>query len=106
LEAGLNVPPPSVPAPDWISATKALREALARNPGHAEAHNALGLVLGRQGAGGTEVAAAFREAIRLRPDYAEAHNNLGLVLVQSGDDAGGIAAFREAVLLDKDYEEA
>src|SRR5207249_4053890 len=75
-------------------------------PGRAEAHNVLGLLLGRQGASSGEVAAAFREAIRLRPDFAEAHNNLGLVLIQSGDDPGGIAALREAVRLEKDYADA
>src|SRR6185295_2999200 len=64
------------------------------------------LLLGRQGASGSEVAAAFREAIRLRPDFVEAHNNLGLVLIQAGDDSGGIAAFREAVRLQKDYADA
>jgi tetratricopeptide (TPR) repeat protein len=106
LEAGLNLPSPSVPAPDWASAAAALRLATGASPGHAEAHNVLGLVLGRQGASSREVAAAFREAIRLRPDFAEAHNNLGLVLIQSGDDPGGIAAFREAVRLQKDYADA
>ena len=106
LEAGLNLPAPWVPAPDWPSAIAALRKALAATPGRAEAHNVLGLLLGRQGAGSSEVVAAFREAIRLRPDYAQAHNNLGLVLIQSGDDAGGVAAFREAVRLDKDYADA
>ena len=66
----------------------------------------LGLLLGRTGADGSEVAAEFREAIRLRPDYAEAHNNLGLVLVQAGDDEAGIAALREAVRLGPDYADA
>src|SRR5439155_8395543 len=102
LEAGLNLPPPSVPAPDWASAAAALRQATATSPGRAEAHNVLGLLLGRQGARSSDVAAALREAIRLRPDLAEAHNNLGLVLIQSGDDPGGIAALREAVRRAKD----
>ncbi|HEY8231990.1 MAG TPA: tetratricopeptide repeat protein, partial [Vicinamibacteria bacterium] len=106
LEAGLNLPPPFVPAPDWGSAAAAVRQALAKSPGRAEAWSVLGRLLGRQGAGGSEVAAAFREAVKLRPDYAEAHNNLGLVLIQSGDDAGGIAAFREAVRLDAGYADA
>ena len=101
LEAGLNLPAPSVPAPDWKLRDRRRCAPLSpASPPRAEAHNVLGLLLGRQGASGGEVAAAFREAIRLRPDFAEAHNNLGLVLVQSGDDAGGIAAFREAVRLD------
>ncbi|PYQ18563.1 MAG: hypothetical protein DMF79_14665, partial [Acidobacteria bacterium] len=106
LEAGLNLPSPWVPVPDWDSATAALRPALAASAGRAAAHNVLGLLLGRQGAPSSEVTAAFREAIRLRPGFAEAHNNLGLVLIQSGDDPGGIAAFREAVRLENDYADA
>jgi tetratricopeptide (TPR) repeat protein len=109
LEAGLNVPSPVPPAPSWDQAIAALRQALASNPRHAEtpeAHNVLGLVLGRKGARGEEVAAAFRAAIRIRPDYAEAHNNLGLVLIQSGNDEEGIAALREAVRLAPAYAEA
>ena len=106
LEAGLNLPTPTVPTPDWGSATAALRQAMAKSPGRAEAHDLLGLALGRQGADTATVAAEFREAVRLRPDFAPAHNHLGLVLVQSGDDQGGIAAFREAVRIAPDYADA
>ncbi len=99
FEAGLNVPFPSPPTPDWRGAIAGLNQALVTTPDRADAHNVLGLLLGRDGAASTEVAAQFREAIRLRPDYAEAHNNLGLVLIQSGQDEAGIAALREAVRL-------
>ena len=119
LEAGLNVPSPVPPTPSWDPAIAALRQALALPTGALakvgssgqrsetpEAHNVLGLMLGRKGAPGDEVMAAFRAAIRIRPDYAEAHNNLGLVLIQSGNDEEGIAALREAVRLAPDYAEA
>ncbi len=132
FEAGLNVPPPAQPAPDWSGAAAALRQALSRPESavtagkeegkkegkeegkeeaavtseRAEAYNVLGRLLGRAGAGSDEVASAFREAIRLRPDYGEARNNLGLVLIQAGDDQNGIAALREAVRLDPNYAEA
>lgn len=119
LEAGLNVPSPEPPAPSWDAAIGALRQALASPAGalakvgssgrqslKAEAHNVLGLMLGRKSAPGDEVVAAFREAIRTRPDYAEAHNNLGLVLLQAGNDEEGIAALREAVRIAPDYAEA
>ena len=119
LEAGLNLPSPSVPKPDWDSAIAGLRQALAAKPVRAdsapdariqqwaaEAHNVLGRLLGRSGADSSQVAAEFREAIRLRPDFAEAHNQLGLVLIQSGDDDGGIAALREAVRISPDYADA
>jgi tetratricopeptide (TPR) repeat protein len=110
LDAALHVPEPARPAPDWDGAIAALRGALQTAPqdvqAQAEAHNALGLLLGRKGADSTQVAAEFREAIRLRRDYADAHNNLGLVLIQAGDDEGGIAALREAVRLAPDDAEA
>ena len=102
LEAGLNVPMPVPPAPSWYAAIAALRRAMTLSPQHSEtpeAHNVLGLALGRKGAPADDVVAAFRAAIRIRPDYAEAHNNLGLVLIQSGRDDEGIAALREAVRL-------
>ena len=106
FEAGLNLPSSSVPAPDWDGAVAALRGALSANASHAQAHNVLGLVLGRQGAQSGEVAAEFREAIRLRPDFAEAHNHLGLVLVQAGEDEAGILELREAVRIDPGYADA
>ena len=119
LEAGLNVPVPVPPTPSWESAIAALRQALAlpsgalakegsgrQQSGTPEAHNVLGLMLGRKGASGDEVIAAFRAAIKLRPDDAEAHNNLGLVLIQSGKDDEGIASLREAVRLAPAYADA
>ena len=106
LEAGLNLPSPARPTPDWSSATAALKQALQASPGRAEAHNVLGLLLGRQGQDAAAVAAEFREAVRLRPDFAQAHNNLGLVLVQSGDDEAGLSALRAAVRLAPDYADA
>ncbi len=106
IEAGLNLPGPWLPAPDWDSAAAALGKALAASPGDAEAHNVLGRLLGRGGADSGKVAAEFREAIRLQPGFAEAHNNLGLVLIQAGDDPAGVAALREAVRIQPDYADA
>ncbi len=106
IETGLNAPASSLPKPDWDTAITDLRKALAANPGRPEMHNMLGLLLGRKGAGSSEVAAEFREAVRLRPNFAEAHNNLGLVLAQSDDDEGALAAFREAIKIRSNYADA
>jgi tetratricopeptide (TPR) repeat protein len=105
FEAGLNAPG-SFPAPDWETAVSRLREALAKTASRADAHNMLGLLLGRKGADSNEVLAEFREAIRLRPDYAQAHNNIGLVLAQADDDESAITDFREAIRLSPDYADA
>jgi len=106
LEAGLNIPSPLPPVPDWDSAIAGLREALAKAPDRADAHNMLGLLLGRKGADSNAVVAEFREAVRLRPDFAQAYNNIGLVLTQGGDDQPAIAAFRDAIRVKPDYADA
>ncbi len=106
LEAGINVPAPSGPAPDWNGAAAELRKALATKPDDAEAHNVLGLLLGRKGASTKEVLAEFREAVRVRPDFAEAHNNMGLVLAQDNDEKAAITEFREALRISPDYADA
>ena len=71
-----------------------LQSVLKANPANAEAHNVMGLLLGRKGADSSDVIAEFREAVKLRPDYAEAHNNIGLVLAQEDHDNDAIEEFR------------
>ena len=105
FEAGLNAPS-SIPTPDWDTAIAGLREVLAKNANRADAHNMLGLLLGRKGADGAEVLAEFREAVRLRPAFAEAHNNIGLVLAQSGKDDDAVTEFREAIRIRPDFADA
>ena len=106
LEAGLNISSPSTPAPDWDAAIAGLRDALAKDPSRADAHNMLGLLLGRKGVDRNTVVAEFREAVRLRPKFAEAYNNIGLVLTQADDDEEGTAAFRQAIRIKPDYADA
>ena len=105
FEAGLNASS-SLPIPDWDTAIAGLREALTKSAARADAHNMLGLLLGRKGADSVQVLAEFREAVRLRPDFAEAHNNIGLVLAQSEQDDAAVAEFREAIRIRPDFAEA
>ena len=105
FQAGLNASS-AVPNPDWDGAIAALREVSSKGPDRAEAHNMLGLFLGRKGAASSEVLAEFRQALTLRPDYSEAHNNMGLVWAQNGEDAKATAEFREAVRIRPDYADA
>jgi tetratricopeptide (TPR) repeat protein len=104
FEAGLNAAS-YVPAPDWDAAVSALRATLAKT-NRADAHNMLGLLLGRKGADSAEVRAEFGEAIRLRPDYAAAHNNIGLVFAQGDEDEKAIAEFREAIRINPNFTDA
>lgn len=104
FEAGLNATS-FIPAPDWDVAISGLRASLVKND-RADAHNMMGLLLGRKGADSAQVLAEFSEAIRLRPDYAAAHNNIGLVLAQTDDDEKAIAEFREAIRINPNYADA
>ncbi len=105
FEAGLNASS-AVPTPDWDGAISALRDVKFQASNLPEAHNMLGLFLGRKGADSNDVLAEFRQALSLRPDYGEAHNNMGLVLAQNGDDQKATAEFREAVRIRPDYADA
>jgi tetratricopeptide (TPR) repeat protein len=67
FEAGLNLGSATPPAPDWDTAIAGLREVLKKNPQRADAHNMLGLLLGRKGGDSKEVVAEFREAVRITP---------------------------------------
>jgi tetratricopeptide (TPR) repeat protein len=106
FEAGLNIQNPSPPEPDWGNAVSALRDWIGKKPDQPDAHNMLGLLLGRKGADKSEVVAEFREAVRMRPDFAQAYNNLGLVLTQTDDDEAAVAAFHEAIRISPDYADA
>jgi protein O-GlcNAc transferase len=83
-------------------AEECYRQALAVNPGYAEAFNALGNALGLQGKHG-EALASYQDAIRLKPDYAGAYNNLGGVLHQQGNLADAVACYRKSIALKPGY---
>jgi len=93
------------PTPDWDAAIAGIRAAITNRPS-AEAHNTLGLLLGRKGASSEEVLAEFHEALRLQPKFAEVHNNIGLVLAQDGKDEEALEEFRQALRIQPEYPEA
>lgn len=71
-------------------------EALARRPGHVEAHNNLGYVWARRG----KLAAAARcysAALALEPRHYRAHDNLGNALLALGRVAEAIAHYSESL---------
>jgi spermidine synthase len=75
------------------------REAAARDPGHAAAHNLIGVIyanLDRQESAG----AAFHTARRLDPRDSTAYVNLGLLQQASGHRPAAARYFTEALLLD------
>lgn len=81
------------------SAEEAFLKALALDPGHVEARNALGVAYFAQG----KIRAAeeqFRMAIVVAPARAHLHNNLGYLYQQIGRSEEAVNAFSEALRLD------
>ena len=77
-------------------AEQALRTALAKEPGSAEATFYLGVSLFAQKRT-DEAAGLFRQTIERRPDSAEAHFNLGQCLKLQGKPVEAIRQLREAL---------
>ena len=81
------------------------REAVAADPGNAEAHSSLGYGLLSTGRAG-EAVAPLRTAMQLQPEVAEAHNNLGLALLQAARPREAVQPLRQAIELRPEYGEA
>lgn len=77
-------------------AAASYREAVAGNPGQAEAHFGLGLAL--QALGQMEPAlASLQQAARLRPTHGPTHEQLGAILLAAGRPEEAVACLMQAV---------
>jgi len=85
-------------------AVESFRRLIQENPGHAEGHAGLGIVLCRLDQR-QEGEKCLREAIRLQPNHAKAHNNLGVLLVETGRRAEALLCWQETIRLDPKYAE-
>ncbi|BCF98815.1 hypothetical protein PPGU19_033840 [Paraburkholderia sp. PGU19] len=81
------------------------REAVALNPGYAEAHNNLGNAL-REDRQPDAAMRSSAQAIELRPGYAEAYNNLGNALKDLGEVDSAVLAYRKAIAFRHEYADA
>ena len=81
----------------WDEAERCCRKAIAADPGFAEAHVNLGVVLEAKGQLEAAVA-SYQEALRINPQ-ARIHLNLGITLTHQGKRAEAIHHFREALTL-------
>lgn len=73
-------------------------QVLARQPGHPDALQFLGILLHQEGQpGGAEL---IRQAIASKPDIASYHNNLAKVLEEAGDLVAAARSYREALRLE------
>ena len=83
-------------------ATDLYRGILAREPGNADIHNSLGIVLA-VGRRLPEALAAFNQALALDPNHGMARNNLGNVHRELGDLAASAACYRETLQRNPDH---
>ncbi len=88
----------------WKEALGAFREAARLNPGDADAHYNMGLVLNRLRRH-TDALQAYRSAVRARPGYASAWGNLGMTAYLLGRYRDATEAFEAARKLVPDYFE-
>ena len=118
----LRAPAPETPAAirsaeDWFNlgceldatspdeARHAYEQALALDPGLADAHVNLGR-LHHQGHDAAGAETHYRAAIALAPDDAVAHFNLGGLLEETGRAADAVLAYQRAVAADPDFADA
>jgi adenylate cyclase len=94
-------------ADDWVSpheaypkARQAATRALELNPALAEAHTALGKVLGWYDWDFNAAELALRRAVAANPKYADAHWGLGSVLPANGRLDEALSAMQDALALD------
>lgn len=94
-------------ADDWVSphdaypkARHAARQALELNSELAEAHTALGKVLGWYDWDFNAAELALRRAVAANPKYADAHWGLGSILPANGRMDEALSAMRDALALD------
>ena len=80
-------------------AENALTRATKRAPGHAEAHNRLGILYMDQQRT-DEAIQRFRAAVRAAPKDADVHNNYGFALMAAGRHSDAVPVLRSALMLD------
>jgi len=84
-------------AGDMRGALAEFEAALNLDPGFAEAHNAIALLLSNAFGKPNEAIAHFNKALEIRPAYSEAKVNLGVVLSQQGRYDEAIKLFEDAL---------
>lgn len=86
-------------------AIAAYRVAIAANPQHGTAWNALGTALAKSGKL-AEAIDAFEKAAAIAPVASDVQNNLGYALMLAGRDKDAVVPLRKAVDLDRDNRHA
>ena len=87
------------------AAMQAFEQALAEDPGLAEAHLYIGNVHARQGRSAA-AADAYESAIEIDPGFVEAYNNLGTTYANMNRAEDAMEAYRRALSLDDRFYDA
>jgi Flp pilus assembly protein TadD len=91
---------------DYHSAASLWRDAAAKRPGNARAHQELALALASEPGRTEEAFAEYREALRLVPNYPTALNNYATALEAANRHTEAIEPFRRALQFKPDLAEA
>lgn len=83
----------------WDKAARAYQRAIAADPRHAEAYNALGVALARLGRH-DEAELALHRAVAIDPQRAHVRSNLGFAMLLAGRLQEALAELKAAVRLD------
>lgn len=83
----------------WEAAVEAYGKAIAADPAHVEAYNALGVAWARLGRHAA-AESALRRGLQVDPLRAHLHSNLGYVLLLAGRKDASVAALHDALRLD------
>src|SRR5690606_1513585 len=81
---------------DWSAAKAAFEAAIQKNPGQADAHYALGLVMDKVGQR-ADAEKHYKEALSLKPDMSEPAENLTAIYVEDKRYDDAVAVARQAL---------
>ncbi|MEZ6067226.1 MAG: tetratricopeptide repeat protein [Planctomycetaceae bacterium] len=90
---------------EWDAATRALRQALSKNPKCAEAYYNLGIAYRGKNQASMAIS-AYKEAIRFDPQMSEAYQNLANAYVEMGNLQQAILNFQRALQINPGFDRA
>lgn len=91
---------------DPQAAESSVRQAIAIDPGHAEARTLLAWIESDIHGDFDAAIGEYERVVELKPDFAQAHNNLGVALKRRGDLDRAAESFNQALARQPDFSAA